>query len=80
MKIPFLNDLKETNFNLSTNDPNKNYRLITHTFIKIAERHAPLKKRFLRGYQTHFMNKELRKAIYARSRLRNNTIYIRLKN
>ena len=40
MKTPFLNHLKETNFDLSTNDPNKNYRFITHTFIKITECHA----------------------------------------
>ena len=37
---------------------------ITDTFIKIAERHAPLKKRFVRGNQAPFMNKKLRQAIY----------------
>ena len=68
----FLNDLRETNFDLSTNDPNENYCFITDIFIKIAKRHAPLKKRFFRGNQAPFMNKELRKAIYSRSRLRNN--------
>ena len=31
----FLNDLRETNFDLSTNDANENYRFITDTFIKI---------------------------------------------
>ena len=56
---------------MSTDDPNENYRLITDTFNKIVERHAPLKKRFFRGNQAPFMNKELRKAIYTRSRLRN---------
>ena len=40
--------------------------------IKIVERHAPLKKRFVRGNQSPFMNKELREAIYTRIRLRNN--------
>ena len=69
----FLNDVKETNFELSTNDPNVNYRFITDdTLIKIVERQAPLKKRFVRGNQAPFMNKELRKAVYIRSRLRNN--------
>ena len=67
-----MNDLKETNFELSTIDPNENYRFITDTFIKIVERHAPLKKRLVRGNQAPFMNKELRKTIYTRSRLRNN--------
>ena len=32
---------------------------------------APLKKKILRGNDAPFMNKELRKAIYTRSRLRN---------
>ena len=74
MKIRFLNDLKEANFELSTNDPNENYCFITDAFIKIVERHAPLKKRFVRENQAPFMNKELRKLkpIYTRSRLRNN--------
>ena len=36
-------------FDLSTNDPNENYRFITDTFIKIGEPHATLKKRFARG-------------------------------
>ena len=57
---------------MSKSDPNENYRVIADTFIEIAERHAPLKKRFVRGNQAHFMNKELRQAIYTRSRLRNN--------
>ena len=67
-----LNDLKETNFELSTDDPNENYLFINDTFIKFVERHAPLKKRFVRGNQVPLMNKELSKAIYTRSRLRNN--------
>ena len=68
----FLNELKETNFGLPLHDSNENYRFITDTFIKIVERHVPLKKRFFKGNQAPFMNKELRKAIYTRSRLRNN--------
>ena len=59
----FLNDLKEKNFELPTDDPNENYRFITDTFIKIVERHTPLKRRYVRGNQAPFMNKELRKAI-----------------
>ena len=47
-KNPFLNDLRETNFDLSTNDPNENDRFITDTFIKTVERHEPLKKGFVR--------------------------------
>ena len=43
--MSFLNDLKETNFNFATNDPNEDFRFINDTFIKIVKRHAPLKKR-----------------------------------
>ena len=57
---------------MPTDDPNENYRFITDTFIKIVERQAPLKKGSVIGNQTPFMKKELRKAIYTRSRLRNN--------
>ena len=66
-KNSFLNDLRETNFDLSTNDPDENH-FIADTFIKVVKYHAPLKKRC----QAPFMNKELKKAIYTRSRLRNN--------
>ena len=48
-----------------------NYRFIIETFIDIAARYAPLKKRFIRRNQASFMNKELGKAIYDRSKLRN---------
>ena len=44
----------------------------TFTLIKIVERNAPLKKRFVRGNQFPFINKELRKAMYTRNSLRNN--------
>ena len=60
---------------MPTDDPNENYRFITDTFIKIVERHAPLKKGSVRGNQAPFMNKELRKAIYNRSRLK--TIFVK---
>ena len=35
------------------------------------EKHAPLKKKIVRGNQASFVNREFRKAIYTRSRLRN---------
>ena len=67
----FLEDVKNTNFCFNSDDPNDNYELITDLFSKIVNKHAPLKKKFLRGNQAPFINKELRKAIYDRSRLRN---------
>ena len=39
-------------------------------FIKVVEHHVPLIKRFARRNQVPFMNKELRKALYAKSSLR----------
>ena len=66
-----LEDVKNTNFCFNSDDPNDNYELIKDAFSKIVNKHTPLKKKFLRGNQTPFMNKELRKAIYDRSRLRN---------
>ena len=67
----FLNDLKKTN-DLLTNDPKESDCFITDAFIKIFEPHAPLEKRFFRENQAPVMKKELRKAVYTRSRLRNN--------
>ena len=43
---------------------NENYELNTDLFSKIVNKHAPLKKKFLRSNQAHFINKD-------RSRLRN---------
>ena len=37
----------------------------------VVEKHALLKKKIVRGNQAPFVNKEFRKAIYTRSRLRN---------
>ena len=70
--IVSLNDLRETNFELAKNYPNEDSRFVTDTFIKIVECHAPLKKRFVRGNETSFVNKGPRKAIYTKSKLRNN--------
>ena len=66
----FVEDVKNTNC-FNSDDPNESYELITDLFSKIVNKHAPLKKKFLRGNQAPFINKELRKAIYDRSRLRN---------
>ena len=46
-------------------------RIIVSLLIKIVERHAPLKKKFLKGNQDPFMNNELRKKIYTRGRSKN---------
>ena len=45
--------------------------MLINTFRKIVDKHAPLKRKTLRGNQAPFMTRELRKAIYNRSRLKN---------
>ena len=40
-------------------------------FLTVVDKHAPLKKKPIRGTQARFMNKELSKAIMHRSKLRN---------
>ena len=66
-----LNDLKENNIIVNEKDPNQNYQSLTKTFLTIVNKHAPLKKKIVRGKQAPFMTKEFQKAIYTRSRLKN---------
>ena len=56
-----LNDLKETNIIIDEKDPNQNYQSLTKTFLTFVNKHAPLKKRIVRGNQAHFMTKEFQK-------------------
>ena len=44
------------------------YDLFTETFKNVVDHHAPLKKKFVCGYDVPFMTKHLRKAIMNRSR------------
>ena len=66
----FLADLKNTNFSFRSADPNENYLFLMNSFSKIVERHVTLKQKTLRENHAPFVSKELRKAIYIRSRLR----------
>ena len=61
----FTEHLINTNFSLQCDWP---WRKL---FCKIAEKQAPLRKKFVRGNQAPFMNIKLKKAIYTRSRIRN---------
>ena len=47
------------------------YDLLTNSFLEVANKHAPLKKKTFMENHTSFVNEEHRKAIYTRSRLRN---------
>ena len=51
----FLNDAKNCDFSLKTDDPNEKYDFLTNTFINIVNNHAPLKKKFIRRNQAPFM-------------------------
>ena len=66
----FLCSLKKANFDFLKNDPNQNYNLLTDKFLGIVNKHAPLKKKFVRGNNAPFMNREFQKEVYVRSRLR----------
>ena len=59
----FLNDVKNCDFSLKTDGPKENYDFLTNTFINIVNKHAPLKKKFVRGNQAPFMIRSLRKEI-----------------
>ena len=67
----FLQKIKNIDFIFNSDNPNENYELITKVFSNIVEKHAPLKKKFLKGNQALLMTKEFHKTIYNRSRLRN---------
>ena len=68
----FLEDLNSADVSLNTDDPNENYNFITDKFSNVVNKHAPLKKKTLRGNQAQFLTNELRKEIYTRSKLKNN--------
>ena len=54
-----------------SDDPNENYNFLTTKFQEVVNRNALLKNKFLRGNHAPFIDKEFRKAIHTRSRLRN---------
>ncbi len=67
----FLKDVKQANLVFDETDPNKSYDHLTEAFRNVVDKHAPKKTKFLRGNNAPFMNPELKKAIYTRSRFKN---------
>ena len=70
----FRNDLfrSELENELSNYDINNiEYDIFLGTFLKILDKYAPMKKKYLRANHATFMTKEVRKAIMMRSKLRN---------
>ena len=47
------------------------YQHFLNIFIKVLNKHAPMKQKYLRANQGRFVTKNLRKAIMKRYRLRN---------
>ena len=48
-----------------------NFKDLQYTLQRAQDKHAPLKKRYVRANQQNFMDKELNQAIMVRSKLRN---------
>ena len=67
----FLNDLRSLQFNDLKQNPTEAYDLLTKTFSRLVEKHAPLKSKKIRGNQAPFMTKEYSKAIMNKSKMRN---------
>ena len=66
----FLQDVKDIDFKEDLNDADSFYKNISSAFREIVDRHAPLKTKVQRGNAAPFMNQQLQKAIYTRSRLK----------
>ena len=50
---------------------NIDYDNFIKTFVTVLDKHAPIKKKYLRANHANFVTKQLRKAIMKRSKLRN---------
>ena len=68
--VKFLADVRRTNFD-ALEDPDDCYDNFTNSFRNLVDKHAPLKTKLARGNSAPFMTRELKKAIYTRTRLKN---------
>ena len=50
---------------------NIDYDNLIKTFLTVLEKHAPIKKKYLRVNHAYFMKKQLKRAIMKRSKLHN---------
>ena len=78
-KSDFLRSLKKANCDFLKNNPNQN-NLLMDNFLDIANKHNPLKNKFLRGNNALFMNMEFQNEIYVGSRLRNKQVQQSVEN
>ena len=65
-----LNDIEGTNVSVFASNPNEKYRHLYKTFLILIGKQASLKQKVSEGNDAPFENKELSKAIYIRSSLR----------
>ena len=70
-KSSFLLDLKSTNLDSPSIDPDENYIFLTNQLLKVVNQHGPLKVKILRANHALFIDIQLRKEIYKRGKLRN---------
>ena len=70
----FQQDVKNIDFKADLNDADLSYRNLSSAFRKLVDKHAPLKTKVQRGNTAPFMNQQLQKAIYTRSRLKKDLI------
>ena len=74
----FLNNLNneisqhDSYFSNSGVDPNCSYDILRDIMQSVLNKHAPQKRKCIRGNNGNFMNKDLSKAIMNRSRLKSN--------
>ena len=55
-KGKFVKDVKAADFSFSNNDPNENCSVLSDTFSKLVDRHAPLKMKMQRGNHAPFIS------------------------
>ena len=67
----------KNNLNEKLSEGISNYESFETTFIEVLNKHAPLRKKFLRGNHAPYITKTLRKAIMRRSQLE--TKYLKTK-
>ena len=66
----FLNDLQKLEIKLDEQNSESSYLLSSNKFLEVLKKHAPLKKKVLKGNHSPFVSKEFQKAIYTRSKMK----------
>ena len=66
----FLNDLQKLEIKLDEQNSESSYSLSSNKFLEVLKKHAPLKKKVLKGNHSPFVSEEFQKAIYTRSKMK----------